>query len=119
MKTLTRVHTQVFENYGNAKSPHWKPKGGHEFTVMIDDALLMYDEPRCLKAFIDLVAAKSGAYMRFEFINHEPIFDTPEPLCTDQEFEDKILAIWKAEPKDPDQEPDDVIQEQIDMLRDK
>lgn len=31
MKLL--ITTQVYENYGNAETPHWKPKGGNDYVV--------------------------------------------------------------------------------------
>lgn len=27
------IFTQVFENYGSADTPHWKPKGGSDYVV--------------------------------------------------------------------------------------
>ena len=27
------IQTQVYENYGNAEEPYWKPKGGSDYVV--------------------------------------------------------------------------------------
>jgi DNA-binding ferritin-like protein len=36
MKTLCQITAQYYENYSDTETPHWKPKGGQVFNLMVD-----------------------------------------------------------------------------------
>jgi hypothetical protein len=40
--SLVRITAQYYENYGSSEAPHWKPKGGHEFSLRADSDLFFY-----------------------------------------------------------------------------
>jgi hypothetical protein len=97
MKTLTRVLVQIHENYGFSTEPHWKAKGGREFEVLIDLDLLMYEKENCVKAMQFFLDQHSNTHIKYTYISHEPVFHTPENLCSEQEFENQLRAIYHAE----------------------
>lgn len=87
MDTTIRITAQYYENYaigpnGPEGTPHWKPKGGHEFTVKVDSDVAMY--ALNLKGILkDMVADQSNRYERFEYIDHEMIFSEPTELSAE------------------------------------
>ena len=84
--SLVRITAQYYENYGSAEAPHWKPKGGHEFSLRADSDLFFYCEEECVKAIKMLLAAKSGDYVRLEYLEHELVFQEPS-LLSSEDFE--------------------------------
>jgi len=80
MTTLI-IHSQYYENYSDAKTPHWKPKGGHEFVINEFDAEdLFYDEENVISAIKSLIANQSNAFEKFEYISHELKFGEPTEI---------------------------------------
>ena len=97
MKTLLHIETQLEENYsahnwdGEGKCPeHWKPKGGHMFTLQVNSDNFLYAEEQCVKAIKTLLAKQSNDYERFTYISHELIFHEPTAL-NDEEFELEVV----------------------------
>lgn len=80
MTTLI-IHSQYYENYSDTKTPHWKPKGGHEFVINgFDPDDLFYDEENAVSAIKSLVAKQSNDYEKFEYISHELKFGAPTEI---------------------------------------
>ena len=90
--SLVRITAQYFENYGSAEAPHWKPKGGQEFSLRADSDLFFYSEEECVGAIKMLLAAKSGDYARYEYLGHELVFEAPRELSS----EDFEMALQKV-----------------------
>lgn len=67
-----RITAQLFENYGSANNPHWKPKGGLEYTAYVSDSMRMYASDEEIKDIcIDVLEAESNDYQRVEYVQHE------------------------------------------------
>jgi len=83
MKTLVRIESQYFENYGSAEAPHWKPKGGQEFTIRIDSDILFYNKEGMESVIANMLDNNSTEYARYELISTEPVFCEPIELDSD------------------------------------
>lgn len=82
---LVRILTQFFENYTcDVSSPHWKPKSKVEFFVRVPFDFLMYEEERCVQAFIKCLQEKENSMCRFKYLSFEPVFHEPIELETEQ-----------------------------------
>lgn len=98
MKTLVHIHTQYYENYNfyDGGTPHWKPKGGHTFTMRVDDDLFLYEEDVCISAIKSLLQEESNNACRYEYVEHELIFSEPTELKGFEERVDTMLEIKYA-----------------------
>jgi len=90
MKSTVLVHTQYHENYnvgpeGFGATPHWKPKGGHTFSIEMDVDILMY-APNVEQIFAQLVERQSTIAEKFEYISHEIQWQEPTVLGTEEDF---------------------------------
>ena len=93
MDTTIRITAQYYENYaigpnGPEGTPHWKPKGGHEFIVKADSDIVMYADD-LKEILIEMVAAQSNDYEKFEYIDHDVQFSEPTLLST-EDFISKV-----------------------------
>ena len=80
MTTLI-IRSQYYETYSDTMTPHWKPKGGHEFVINDFDAEdLFYDEENVVNVIKSLVAKQSNDYEKFEYISHELKFGEPTEI---------------------------------------
>ena len=103
MKVNVVVNCQYFENYNvgtdgfntfGDKQPHWKPKGGHTFTMPIDSDTVTYTEPsELVDVFVLLLKNKtmfnlvfSTLTMKFNGVS----FDVIEGL--QEEIEKSVLV---------------------------
>src|SRR6056300_609754 len=83
MKANLLVHCQYFENYnvdanGFGEVPHWKPKGGHTFTMPVDSDTVFYvDEDKLIQAIKNLVESQNSIAERFEYCEHELVISEP------------------------------------------
>jgi len=82
MNVDVRILTQVEENYGFYNgNEHWKKKGGQEFTMEVDDGLIMYGEgdviTQSFQKFLDL---ESNELQRYTYLSHELVFPKPIEL---------------------------------------
>jgi|TARA_B110000977_G_scaffold142116_1_gene180305 hypothetical protein len=81
------VHCQIYENYNVSsegfntygdKQPHWKPKGGHTFSMPVDSDAMMYAEKEILlQAIKTLVESQNSIAEKFEYVEHEAVFSEP------------------------------------------
>ena len=90
MKSTVLVHTQYHENYnvgpeGFGATPHWKPKGGHTFSIEMDTDILMYAD-NVEQIFAQLVERQSTIAEKFEYISHEIQWQEPTVLGTEEDF---------------------------------
>lgn len=97
MKNTVLVHTQYFENYnvgpeGFGTTPHWKPKGGHTFSIEMDADTLFYcdDAPAVFQKMLD---EQSSIAEKFEYIDHEIQWQEPTPLGTEDQFINHMQAV--------------------------
>ena len=82
MDVYVRILTQVEENGGFYNgNEHWKKKGGQEFTMEVDDGLMMYGEKdvitQSFQKFLDL---ESNELQRYTYLSHELVFHKPIEL---------------------------------------
>ena len=82
MNVDVRILTQLEENYGFYEgNQHWKKKGGQEFTMEVDDGLMMYGEEdvitQSFQKFLDL---ESNELHRYTYLSHELVFPKPIEL---------------------------------------
>lgn len=83
MKAKVIVHCQYFENYnvgpeGFGEVPHWKPKGGFEFVMPIESDTMFYaDTDVVVQAIKNLVEKQNTIGDRFEYVDHEVLFQEP------------------------------------------
>lgn len=96
MKIICRILTQYKENYGTETAPHWKNKGGVEFTLNVDGDIFLYEENHCIEAIKSLLAKQSHSMEQFEYVSHELVFNKPIAL-NDTDFETLVLENIKAE----------------------
>jgi hypothetical protein len=82
MNVEVRILTQLEENYGFYEcSEHWKKKGGMEFTMSVDDGLMMYGEKEIIiKSFQKFLDLESNELQRFTYVSHELVFHKPIEL---------------------------------------
>jgi len=82
MEITIRIMAQVFENYNVGPDgfntygdgqPHWKPKGGIEFTVKADGDEVLYCDT-ITEILTKLVAEQSTVAERFVYDSHQVIF---------------------------------------------
>lgn len=79
MKVKVRVLAQYWENYSDTEVPYWKSKGGHEFTFeAVNDDLVMYGDLK--EALTVIVAAQTNSHNKFEYRDHEVIFQNDDIL---------------------------------------
>jgi len=83
LETLVRIESQYYENYGSAEAPHWKPKGGQEFTVRIDSDIILWDQEGAESVIAHMLDDRSNEYVRYELISMEPVFCEPIALDVD------------------------------------
>jgi len=93
MDTTIRITAQYYENYaigpnGLEGAPYWKPKGGHEFIIKADSNMVMYADD-LKEILIEMVAAQSNDYEKFEYIDHDVQFSEPTLLST-EDFISKV-----------------------------
>lgn len=73
--TICRIVAQSEENYGDSHHPHWKKKGGVEFTLMVDADAYMYNKEILLETIKELLEREeSNNCIRFTYISHELVF---------------------------------------------
>lgn len=90
MKNTVLVHTQYHENYnvgpeGFGATPHWKPMGGHTFSIELDVDILMYAD-NVEQIFKQLVERQNTIAKNFEYISHEIQLQEPTILGTEVDF---------------------------------
>jgi len=93
MDTTIRITAQYYENYaigpnGLEGAPYWKPKGGHEFIIKADSDVVIYADD-LKEILIEMVAAQSNDYEKFEYIDHDVQFSEPTILST-EDFISKV-----------------------------
>ena len=100
MKANLLVHCQYFENYnvdanGFGEVPHWKPKGGHTFTMPVDSDTVFYaDEDKLIQAIKNLVESQNSIVEKFEYIEHELV--TSEPTLVEG-LETELNKLYQIE----------------------
>tara|TARA_R110002124_G_scaffold284065_1_gene460839 strand:+ start:69 stop:431 length:363 start_codon:yes stop_codon:yes gene_type:complete len=73
-----RILTQVEENCGHYEGNFkWKKKGGQEFSMNVDDGLMMYgDKDVIIKSFQKFLDLESNDYVKYTYLSHELVFHT-------------------------------------------
>ena len=100
MKSNLLVHCQYYENYnvdanGFGEVPHWKPKGGHTFTMPIDSDIMMYaDEDKVIQAITNLVESQNSIAEKFEYREHELVISEPTLV---EGLEGEIQKLYQME----------------------
>jgi hypothetical protein len=100
MKSNLLVHCQYYENYnvdanGFGEVPHWKPKGGHTFTMPIDSDIMMYaDEDKIIQAITNLVESQNSIAEKFEYREHELVISEPTLV---EGLEGEIQKLYQME----------------------
>lgn len=89
MKVQVNITAQYFENYSDTNTPHWKPKGGADFSVMADDDAFLYCEEQCVEVIKALLAERSNDGQRYEYRSHELQFHDTIVLSS-LEFESRL-----------------------------
>jgi hypothetical protein len=98
MKAKVIVHCQYFENYnvgpeGFGEVPYWKPRGGFDFIMSIKSDTLFYaDSEIVVLAIKNLVKKQNTVGDRFEYLDHEVVFE--EPLVV-KGLEQEIEKLYK------------------------
>jgi hypothetical protein len=92
--SLVRITAQYYENYGSAEAPHWKPKGGQEFSLRADSDSFFYCEEECVKAIKKLLVVRSSDYVRYEYLEHELVFEEPRELSSEA-FEVALQEVYQ------------------------
>ena len=91
MKVNVLVNCQYFENYNvgpdgfntfGDKQPHWKPKGGHQFTMEVETDVVMYTDDLEGK-LTEIVKEQSNDLEKVEYRDHEVLFQEPTELSYD------------------------------------
>ena len=97
MNVTLLVHTQYLENYnvgpeGFGATPHWKPKGGHTFSMQIDSDILLYsDDTEAI--LTKMVEQHNSIAEKFEYIDHEIQWQEPTNLGSQEQFLDLMKQI--------------------------
>ena len=73
------ITTQYSQNYSDTDTPHWKPKGGHEFIIKCDADVLMYSN-ELQKHLTKMVSEQTTSHEKFEYLEHEVKFSEPTML---------------------------------------
>ena len=73
------INAQYHENYSDTDTPHWKPKGGHEFQIEVNSDVLMYSN-ELEKHLTEIVSNQSNQHEKFQYIGHEVQFQKPTML---------------------------------------
>jgi hypothetical protein len=100
MKSNLLVHCQYYENYnvdanGFGEVPHWKPKGGHTFTMPIDSDIVFYaDEDKLIQAITNLVESQNSIAEKFEYREHELVISEPTLV---EGLEGEIQKLYQME----------------------
>ncbi len=71
------ISCQYYENYSDTSTPHWKPKGGHEFVFRVDSDWVMYGEERLKEVMLEVIGGLCSDFVRYEYISHEVKFFDP------------------------------------------
>ncbi len=82
MATIT-ILTQYYENYSDTETPHWKPKGGHKFSIEVSDTSAMYC-PDLKSLCAELIKEQCTEIEKFEYIEHEVDFSKPTVIHPDR-----------------------------------
>lgn len=90
--SLVRITAQYYENYGSSESPYWKPKGGQEFSLRADSDSFFYCEEECVKALKKMLAARSNDHVRYEYLEHDLVFEEPRVLSS-EDFEAALQKV--------------------------
>ena len=72
------INAQYYENYSDTDTPHWKPKGGHEFQIVVNSDVLMYSNE--LEKHLKIWFKTNDSHEKFEYIGHEVQFSEPTML---------------------------------------
>jgi hypothetical protein len=94
-KTLCQITAQYYENYSDSETPHWKPKGGQVFTLMVDSDDFLYGSEVCIEAIQELLAKESDWHSKYEYLDYELIFARPIVL-DETEFENSLTQKFEA-----------------------
>jgi len=103
MKANLLVHCQYYENYnvdanGFGEIPHWKPKGGHTFTMPVDSDTVFYaDEDKLIQAIKNLVESQNSIAAKFEYIEHELVTSEPTLVEGLEKELDKLYELESVE----------------------
>jgi hypothetical protein len=90
-----RILTQYLENYSDTQTPHWKPKGGHTFTVNnIDTDTFMYAE-NIVKVLTTLCEEQSNDYCKYEYRDHDIDFHGADHSITAEMVDTEIRKVFK------------------------
>lgn len=81
--TICQITAQYYENYSDSETPHWKPKGSHLFTLMVDSDDFCYAEDVCISTIMEMLKSVCTFHERFEYVSHELIFQKPTELNSD------------------------------------
>tara|TARA_Y100000389_G_C17234958_1_gene400106 strand:- start:222 stop:500 length:279 start_codon:yes stop_codon:yes gene_type:complete len=73
------INSQYYQNYSDTDTPYWKPKGGHEFQIVVDSDVLMYSN-ELEKHLTKIVSKQSDEREKFEYRGHEVQFSDPTIL---------------------------------------
>jgi len=99
MMSKLLVHCQYCENYnvdsdGFGEVPYWKPKGGHTFQMPIDSDIMFYtDSDILLQAIKNLVESQNSIAEKFEYIEHEFVYNEPTLVNGLQSEIDKLYEV--------------------------
>jgi len=73
------INSQYYQNYSDTDTPYWKPKGGHEFQIVVNSDVLMYSN-ELEKHLTKIVSKQSDEHEKFEYKGHEVQFSDPTML---------------------------------------
>jgi len=91
MQATIIINTQYYENYnvgpeGFGATPHWKPKGPHQFQIEIHLSQITYSTDDVSKVFQALLDNHETIAEKFEYISHEIQWQEPTVLGTEEDF---------------------------------
>jgi len=96
--TICRITAQCEWNNGDSVNPHWKPKGGVEFTLMVDADDFLYSKEICIMAIKMLLSdAESNNCCRYTYVSHELVFSSIK--MDDDLFENTLVHIFETREK--------------------
>jgi len=73
------INSQYYQNYSDTDTPYWKPKGGHEFQIVVNSDVLMYSN-ELEKHLTTIVSKQTTSHEKFEYKGHEVQFSEPTML---------------------------------------